>query len=133
MKPLLLSCFCVLLLAGACKKEHAASQTSGTFSLPGKWRLVLITGGIAGIHQTAAEWGHNASYTFRTDSTCTYIIDHDTTNTTYHIRPDTAAGSSWNILTVGANIPMDIDHAHDTLILGMHDVMDGTAEWYVKE
>ncbi len=122
-----------------CSKPRNTTTTTTTpvdesTSLTGSWKLVLITGGIAGMHQAPGP-GQNKHVTFRGDGTCTTVFATDTTNTTYSLRVDTATsyGTLCNFLTIGDNDQMIYRFAHDTLTIEMDGIVDGTSDWMVRD
>ncbi|GAA4464528.1 hypothetical protein GCM10023093_15050 [Nemorincola caseinilytica] len=70
-----------VMMTISCRKTTTEPGTST--SIRGKWKLVRITGGIAGLDMTADEWGHSQSYEFASGSRCYYTFDGNITTTTY--------------------------------------------------
>lgn len=76
----------VLILATACKKETITPKQSGssTSSINGKWNLVRIYGGIAGVNET-----HNSGeieWIF-SSSNHTLTVNNNTGSSTYYYLP----------------------------------------------
>lgn len=122
-----------LLLAAGCKKEKVDNPTR--LSLMAKWNLVRITGGLAGLNMTAAEWGHSQTYQFGNSNKCIYTFDGKVTNTTYSFErgPSYTRGVEADfVLIKNPEMKYEFYFAHDTLVLAQDARVDGTAEWYVK-
>jgi len=121
----------LLISAVACKKDKthpSININSGT--IIGKWDLVLMTGGFAGVHETATQWGHHASYTFRTDSICQCTVDTSNTYEPYSIQTDSLNVTS---LLINGSKAFILGSAHDTLTMYNDMISDATTDWYTKE
>lgn len=122
----------MLLNAASCKKNN---DTSGTPTLQGSWKLVLMTGGIGGVHITAANWGHTRSYTFLADGAYTTTQDAKTSGGTYTTGKDILKGANTeiNVVTLDGSEKFEYSFAHDTLILNRYDISDIMYDWYVRQ
>lgn len=132
MKFLTIIAGCMLLATG-CKKDKVDNPTR--LSLIGKWKLVRITGGLAGLNITAAEWGHSQTYQFGNANKCVYTFDGKVTNTSYLFERGTSytRGVEANFLLIrNPEMKYEFYFAHDTLVLAQDARVDGTSEWYVK-
>jgi len=114
----------------SCKKDDKSSINNS--QLTGSWKLVLITGGIGGIHETAAQWGHTESYIFKPDATFTHTVDSTTTNfAAYTLTSDAIHHSDG--LSVGGQYLFNVDFTHDTLLVWNIGISDYTTNWYVRQ
>jgi hypothetical protein len=133
MKTLTTLLIATLFLATSCRKDKVSKQEAS--AIEGKWQLVLITGGFAGLHMTAAEWGHTQSYEFRSPNKCTYIYDGSVVKTKYSLSTGISysTGKDGTFVSVRSNGMYEYSFVGDTLILAMNVAADGTSEWYVKQ
>lgn len=132
MKPTILFIALLLSMTFSCKKQATGVLTP---TLPGKWRLVLITGGLANVRLTAAQWGHSKSYIFGEKTQCTVIMDNVNTTTTYATKVDKSytTGGQGKFLIIGTGETYEYGFKGDTLQLAQDVRVDGMTEWYVKE
>ena len=132
MKPVFYCIAFLLLVAISCKKDKP--KPVNTFV--GKWDMVWVTGGIAGINMTPAQFGHTKSYTFYVDSTCTIVEDGVVANTVYSTNiggPHYYQIGRKYLIFRNTGMVYDYTYAHDTLKLYPANMTDGFTEWYVKE
>ncbi len=131
MKALLFVLATTFLFGFSCRKGKN-DHTNGT--VVGKWKLALVTGGLVGLHMTAAEWGHSQSFTFGTDGKCTSVFDGNATNGTYSLNVETLPGGNKKYhLDIKDQAHYLYAFAHDTLVLSVANISDATADWYVRE
>jgi hypothetical protein len=121
------------LLAGSCHKPQTPVITAS--SLTGRWNMVLVTGGIAGIRMTAAQYGQERTYEFFENGRCTITTNGDKARTSYstNVVADPMSGRPINYLYL-ANSTSHYTYTftHDTLLLDMGSMVDGFTEWYVR-
>jgi hypothetical protein len=133
MRILLIAFLPALLLFCSCKKDK--HQSSANEQLLGKWKLVRVTGGFAGIDMTANEWGHSVSYAFYPDHSCNRIMDGVITNDIYTLVEGLKFNNTARPLITfesGAQV-LEYNFAHDSLVLSASNIADATAEWYVRQ
>lgn len=132
MKPVLCCIALLSLVTFSCKKD----KTKPKNAFVGRWDMVWVTGGIAGIHMTPKEFGHTKSYTFYIDSTCTIMEDSVIANTVYSTNIGTPyyyhLGTKYMIFRNTGTV-YEYSFAHDTLKFYPAGLMDGFTEWYVKQ
>lgn len=122
-----------LTMCTACKKGKI--DTDAKNAIQGKWNLVRITGGLAGLDMSAAQWGHTQSYEFKSNYKCNYTYDGNTTATTYTLykAPSYTENAAGDFVTIASNkMTYEYSFAHDTLVMSMDVRVDGTVEWYVS-
>lgn len=121
------------LLAGGCRKTEISTSSAGF--LPGRWDMVLVTGGIAGIRMTAEEYGQHQTYQFHNNGRCVITTNGNTTRTTYstNVVADANTGQAVNyLLLANTSNRYTYSFAHDTLLLDMGSMVDGITGWYVR-
>jgi hypothetical protein len=127
--------FLILILAivaVSCKKDKQVGTINNN-TIIGKWDLVLVTGGIANIHETAAQSGHHASVTFKPDQSCVFTYDTNiTTHKTYTLVPNNIS-HQLNDLYIDGVYGLTLSYVNDTLGMSNKNISDATADWYVKE
>jgi hypothetical protein len=136
MKQAAVSSLALLLLVAAtisCKNKDLPKPVN---QLVGNWELVWITGGIAGIQMTPAQFGHTANYALYPDSTCSIIRDGHLVTTTYGTNIDSPHYYTLGTRTItfrndGATYVYSF--AHDTLQFYPKGLSDGFTEWYVRK
>jgi len=133
MKPLLLLIVPMLLNASSCKKNKETSQPPASNTVVGKWKLVLITGGIGGIHMTADECGHSKSMLLNTDETYSFIEDGKVNKGKYKTGTDKVGNNTIDIIAFNGTDNMQYTWTHDTLVLNMYNMSDVMFDWYVRE
>jgi hypothetical protein len=98
--------------------------------------MVLVTGGIAGIRMTAAQYGQNRTYEFFENGCCAITTNGNKVRTGYstNVVIDQITGQPVNYLYL-ANSTSQYTYtfAHDTLLLDMGSAADGFTEWYVRQ
>lgn len=131
MKPVFYSIAVLLFATLSCKKD----KTKPVNTFVGQWDMVRVTGGIAGIDMTPAQFGHTKSYTFYVDSTCAIVEDGNVSTTVYGTNAATTANNTSVKYLKFKNTGMVYEYtfAHDTLKLYPAGLMDGFNEWYVKK
>ena len=121
------------LLAGGCRKTEVPTPVPG--SLSGRWEMVLVTGGIAGIRMTADQYGQHQTYQFYNNGRCIITTNGNTTRTTYstNVVTDAYTGQPVNyLLLANTTNKYTYTFTHDTLLLDMGSMVDGFTEWYVR-
>lgn len=133
IKSILLTVTASLVLHSSSCKRNAAGVPEN--SMPGKWKLVLMTGGIGSVRITAAQWGHTRSYQIRDDGTFTKVEDGKSTTGRYSVGEEVLKGSgaTINTVTLDGTERYSYSFAHDTLVLSMYGISDPMYDWYVRE
>jgi len=128
----ILSAICLMACSKSANITPHPTLIINNQNLIGKWQLVLVTGGLAGIHETAAQWGHTESFTFTANNTISHSLDtalNDLGNY-YLINDSLYAGKDVYIDSVYFNT---LYAAHDTLVMANARILDGTSSWYIRQ
>lgn len=124
----------LLLLSTGCSKNRV--DNIDRQSILGKWVLVRITGGLAGLDMSAPQWGHSLSYVFGNAKKCLETYDGTQKNTTYSFSRGFSytRGFEANFVSIASrgDTKFEFYFAHDTLVLVDDPRVDGTTEWYLK-
>lgn len=131
MRKALLFALLSLTAISACKKDKQTVNNG----IVGNWELVLLTGGLMGIHQTATEWGHSQSYMFLPNGRCVHSFDGKSMSSIYSTREDATTYNPYKnqVLEIKGEDQMTYQFRRDTLILGRNIATDGLSEWYVRK
>ncbi len=129
MKRSLICAIALLSATLSCKKDPPKPVNKFT----GKWEMVLVTGGIAGIHMTPAQFGHTAGITFYHDSTVSVVRDGSLATGTYTTNIDSQNLYHKTLIKFRTDGSVyEYQFLHDTLTLYPYGLMDGFTEWYVR-
>jgi hypothetical protein len=132
MKPVVLFAAMLLGLA-SCKKDK---NTQKTDDLYGSWKLVKVTGGIAGMNITAAQAGRDPeTIRFNANNTYTKTLKYNTTTGVYRVDRATIAGykNPIDIVVFDTSGKLQYTISRDTLVMSNYEVSDATADWYVRQ
>jgi hypothetical protein len=132
MKPVVLFTAMLLGLA-SCKKNHDTQRINDLY---GSWKLVKVTGGIAGMNITAAQAGREPeTIRFNANNTYTKTLIYNTSTGAYRIDRATMPGYKDPIDIVIFNNSGKLQYtiSRDTLVMSSYEVSDATADWYVRQ
>jgi hypothetical protein len=101
-------------------------------NLVGTWKAVLITGGLGGIHETAAQWGHTETFTFSASNTLSHTLDTAVNNYGSYTLVNDSIYAGKDVYINNAYL-ITLYAAHDTLVMANAQMLDGTSSWYVKQ
>jgi hypothetical protein len=116
--------FCI----ASCKKKDNAKHV-----IEGKWEMVLVTGGIGGVHLSGPDLPYTQTYTFDSKGTFTWVFDAKARTGQYTLGIERlSTGDEIDIVSLGGGVDYQYSFRHDTLVLNAYDHTDITYEWFVR-
>ncbi|MBX2905274.1 MAG: hypothetical protein KF744_04500 [Taibaiella sp.] len=118
-----------LVVISSCKKSDKQRN-----AIEGKWEMVMVTGGIGGVHLTGADLPYTQTYIFDNNGTFTWVFDAKTRTGHYTLGKDKLSGTTTeiDIVNLDAGVDYQYSFSHDTLVLNAYDHTDITYEWFVR-
>lgn len=123
----------MLLSLTACRKNNDNQSINALY---GSWKLVKVTGGIAGMNITAAQAGRDPeTIRFNANNTYTRTTQYNTSTGDYAVGKTTLPGTknTINIVVLNSSGKLQYNISRDTLTISSYEISDATTDWYVRQ